>query len=33
MKSIQASQKKVEENRVIGFKELLAEIGINKKQL
>jgi len=33
MKSIQAGQKDVEENRVLSYKELLAELSIDEKDL
>ncbi len=33
MKSIQASQKNVEENRVLSYKELLRELSIDEKEL
>jgi len=33
MKSIHASQKDIEENRVLSYKELLAELKIDKKDL
>jgi hypothetical protein len=33
MKSIQASQKDVEENRVLSYKELLQELSIDEKEL
>jgi hypothetical protein len=33
MKSIQASKKDVEENRVLSYKELLAELSIDEKEL
>ncbi len=33
MKSIKASLKDVQENRVIGFKELLAELNLSEKEI
>lgn len=32
MKSIRASEKDVQENRLIGFKELLAELNLSEKE-
>lgn len=33
MKSIRASEKDVQENRLIGFKELLAELNLSEKEI
>jgi len=33
MKSISASEKDIQENRLIGFKELLAELKLNEKEI
>ena len=33
MKSIRVSEKDVQENRLLGFKELLEELGLNEKEI